>query len=100
MLVRPDMSDSPIDIKSIASMTNDDIEALVHNIRERRMKPIRDYEEMTEMRRLALKEGLEKQFDKQIEMFAKELERANRAVDKLEERSIKLRALRMQIADV
>tara|TARA_Y100000593_G_C4270104_1_gene316927 strand:- start:633 stop:917 length:285 start_codon:yes stop_codon:yes gene_type:complete len=94
------MSDSPIDIKSIASMTNDDIEALVHNIRERRMKPIRDYEEMTEMRRLALKEGLEKQFDKQIEMFAKELERANRAVDKLEERSIKLRALRMQIADV
>jgi 2-hydroxychromene-2-carboxylate isomerase len=100
MLVRPDMSDSPIDIKSIASMTNDDIEALVHNIRERRMKPIRDYEEMTEMRRLALKEGLEKQFDKQIEMFTKELERANRAVDKLEERSIKLRALRMQIADV
>ena len=94
------MSDSPIDIKSIASMTNDDIEALVHNIRERRMKPIRDYEEMTEMRRLALKEGLEKQFDKQIEMFTKELERANRAVDKLEERSIKLRALRMQIADV
>lgn len=94
------MSDSPIDIQSIAEMTNDDIEALVHNIRERRMRPIRDYEEMTEMRRLALKEGLEKQFDKQIEMFAKELERANRAVDKLEERSIKLRALRMQIADV
>jgi hypothetical protein len=100
MLVRLDMSDSPIDIQSIAEMTNDDIEALVHNIRERRMRPIRDYEEMTEMRRLALKEGLEKQFDKQIEMFAKELERANRAVDKLEERSIKLRALRMQIADV
>ena len=100
MLVRLDMSDSPIDIQSIAEMTNDDIEALVHNIRERRMRPIRDYEEMKEMRRLALKEGLEKQFDKQIEMFAKELERANRAVDKLEERSIKLRALRMQIADV
>ena len=55
---------------------------------------------MTEMRKLALKEGLEKQYDKQIEMFAKELAHADRVLDKLEDRSRKLRALRMQIEDI
>ena len=94
------MNKSPIDVQTIIAMNDDDIEALIHNIRERRMKPIHDYEEMTEMRKLALKEGLEKQYDKQMEMFAKQLAHADRVLDKLEDRSRKLRALRMQIEDI
>lgn len=89
--------DTPIKLQDLSTMSDEDIEALITNIRERRMKPVKIYEEMSLMQAAARREQLENQLNKQLEMFAKELDRVDRAIDKIEQRSTKLRAIRLEL---
>ena len=89
--------DTPISLIDISQMDDKTIDAMLTNIRERRMKPVRVYEEMSLLQAAARRENLDKQLTKQLEMFIKERDRADKAMDKLEARSTKLRALRLEI---
>ena len=90
-------ADTPIELASIDKLTDDEIDVLLLQIRERRLRPVREYEEMLALKEEAKKELLEKQFDRHIGMFQKELERVDRAIEKIESRAIQLKALRMQM---
>jgi hypothetical protein len=90
-------SDTPIALADLTTMTEDERELLVTRIRERRLAPVVAYEELSLMQAEARKEMLEKQWEKALEMFAKDLERADRATSNLEKRATKLRAIKLEI---
>tara|TARA_R100000656_G_scaffold123991_1_gene101231 strand:+ start:1048 stop:1335 length:288 start_codon:yes stop_codon:yes gene_type:complete len=89
--------DTPIKLTNISEMSDEELDALIHNIRERRLKPVRDYEELSTLKAEAIKQDLGKQLTRQLDMFEKELARVDRALDKVEVRAIKLRALKLEI---
>jgi hypothetical protein len=90
-------ADTPISLANLTQMSPEEREMLLLNIRERRLKPVKVYEELTLMQAEARREGLEKQWAKQLEMFARELERADKALDKLQSRHTKLRAIELEL---
>lgn len=92
--------DSPIALANLTKMSNEEREALLVVIRERRLAPVRAYEELSLMQTQARKEQLETQWTKQLGMFHKELERADKAMTKLEQRGTKLRALELEIEEL
>ena len=92
--------DTPIALANISEMTQADRDGLLEGIRERRLQPVKAYEQLTLMQAQARKENLETQWAKQLEMFKKELERADKAMEKLEARSTKLRAIELEIEDL
>lgn len=90
----------PIKLETIDQMTDEEIDARLVGIRERRLAPVKAYEELTLMKAAARRENLEEQLNKQLAMFEKELERADKAIDKIEQRSTKLRAIRLEIEEL
>ena len=88
---------TPIELAYLKTMSHTEREMLVVAIQKRRLQPVRAYEELTLMRAEARKEQLEIQWEKQLEMFAKELERADKAMEKLELRHNKLRSIELEI---
>ena len=89
--------DTPIKLADISKMSDEQLDAMIHIIRERRLKPVRDFEEMSALKAEAIRQGLNKQLNKQLEMIEKELSRADKAIEKIELRAIKLRALKLEI---
>ena len=90
-------NDTPIALADLTQMSEDERELLVNQIRERRLAPVRAYEELSLMQAAARKEMLEKQWTKALEMFQKDLARADRAMSALEKRGTKLRAINLEI---
>ena len=90
-------NDTPIALANLTQMSEDEREFLVTRIRERRLAPVRAYEELSLMQAEARKEQLETQWSKQLEMFSKDLIRADKAMSTLEKRGTKLRAIRLEI---
>tara|TARA_R100000781_G_scaffold7829_1_gene7384 strand:- start:2097 stop:2384 length:288 start_codon:yes stop_codon:yes gene_type:complete len=93
-------ADTPISLADLTKMSEDERELLVTKIRERRLAPVRAYEELTLMQAAARKEQLEAQWQKALEMFDKDLGRADRATANLEKRATKLRALQLEIEQI
>jgi len=93
-------ADTPIALADLTKMTPEERELLLHNIRERRLKPVRVYEELSLMQAEAKRERLEIQWEKALEMFSKALDRADKAMENLESRSRKLRALELELEQV
>tara|TARA_Y100000310_G_C20258517_1_gene612505 strand:+ start:367 stop:654 length:288 start_codon:yes stop_codon:yes gene_type:complete len=93
-------ADNAIALANLTQMTDEERERLVTNIRERRLHPVRVYEELTLMQSEARKEKLENMWSKQLEMFCKDLERSDKAMEKLEQRSTKLRAIKLEIEEL
>ena len=93
-------SDTPISLANLTTMSEDEREVLITGIRERRLAPVKAYEELTLMQAEARKEMLEKQWAKGLEMFQKDLVRADKAMDNLEKRGTKLRAIRLEIEEL
>ena len=89
--------DTPIKLTNISEMSDKELDAMIYNIRERRLKPVLDFEELSTLKAEALKQNLGKQLTRQLEMFEKELARADKALEKIEVRAIKLRALKLEI---
>ncbi len=90
-------ADTPIEIVDMTKLTPEERELLIDGIRERRLKPVKVYEELSLMQAQAKKEALEVQWAKMLEMFDKELVRADKAMEKLEDRARKIRAMEMEI---
>jgi hypothetical protein len=92
--------DTPIALANISEMSVEDRTALLSNIRERRLAPVKVYEQLSLMKAEARKEQLETQWAKALEMFEKELEKADKALDRLEGRATKLRAIELEIEQI
>jgi len=90
-------ADTPIALANLTQLTPEEREVLLSNIRERRLQPVRVYEELSLMEAEARKENLHKQWQKALEMFKKELARVDAAMSKLEQRQVKLRAIELEI---
>ena len=93
-------NDTPISLADLTQMSEDERELLVNQIRERRLAPVRAYEELSLMQAAARKEQLEKQWTKALEMFQKDLARADKALENLEKRGTKLRAIKLEIEQI
>jgi hypothetical protein len=93
-------ADTPIALANLTQMSEDERELLVTRIRERRLAPVRAYEELTLMQSEARREKLESMHIKQMEMFQKDLVRADKAMETLEKRSTKLRAIKLEIEEL
>jgi len=93
-------ADTPIALANLTQMSEDERELLVTKIRERRLAPVRAYEELSLMQAEARKEMLEKQWSKALEMFQKDLARADKAISTLEKRGTKLRAINLEIEQI
>jgi len=93
-------ADTPITLADLTKMSPEEREALLSLIRDRRMKPVRVYEELSLMQTEARKEQLETQWAKALEMFKKDLERADKAMTNVQQRATKLRALELEIESI
>ena len=93
-------ADTPISLANITQMSDEEREAHITLIRERRLAPVHAYEELTAMQALVRKETLELQWLKQIEMFIKNLVTADKAMDTLEKRGTKLRAIKLEMEEL
>ena len=91
------MQVDPLKIPDIRDLTDDVLDKHLEDVRERRLKPVHIYEQMLKMKSEARRIQLGETLEKQLVMFEKELERVNKAIDKLEGRSRKLRSIRMEI---
>lgn len=92
--------DTPIELTDISKMSNEDIDALIIKLRERRMKPVKVYQENQLLKQQAYKQGLEHKVAKQFEMFEKDIARVDKALEALEKRALNIRALRLELEDV
>tara|TARA_R100000501_G_C2566619_1_gene75154 strand:- start:241 stop:528 length:288 start_codon:yes stop_codon:yes gene_type:complete len=90
-------ADTPIALADLTKMSHEEREQLVITIRERRMNPVKVYEELSLMQAEARKLKLEGMWEKELRMFSKELERADKAMDKLQARHTKLRAIELEM---
>ena len=88
-------NDTPIALADLEQMTVEERELLLEGIRDRRLKPVKIYEELSLMQNEARKEKLEQQWEKA--MFEKDLARVDKAILTLEARSRKLRTLELEI---
>lgn len=91
--------DTPIELTNLSEMSNEDIDAMLTNIRERRMKPVKIFTENQMLRQQARVQGLEKKLEKQFEMFEKEIARAEKVQEALEKRALNIRAIRLELED-
>ena len=57
--------DTPIKLTDISEMSDKELDAMIYNIRERRLKPVRDFEELSTLKAAALKQNLGKQLTRQ-----------------------------------
>jgi len=92
--------DSPIALADLKKMTVEERELLLDGIRERRLKPVKIYEELSLMQEQAKQQKLEEQWEKSLEMFKKDLARVDKSITNLEARSRKLRALELEIEQI
>ena len=89
--------DSPTETLNINAMSSDELDELIEAIRERRMEPVRHFEEAQRLEREQRQSKLTEQLKKQNELFMKELERVDRGLDKLTTRSVKIRTIRLEM---
>lgn len=83
--------------KTIGDMDDDEADAMIQGIRERRAKTVVAYEEAQRAKAEIREERARADLAHQLQMFEKELTRCDRAIDKIEQRALKIRALRLEI---
>lgn len=93
-------ADTPIALADLTQMSVEERDALLTNIRTRRLQPVKIYEQLSLMKAEARKEQLEQQWAKALEMFQKDLIRADKALTTLESRATKLRAIELEIEQI
>tara|TARA_Y100001963_G_C6612760_1_gene367848 strand:+ start:481 stop:765 length:285 start_codon:yes stop_codon:yes gene_type:complete len=90
-------SDTPANRTYIADMSDDEIDAFLTSVRDRRLKSIKAYEETEALRWQARIMKLDKHLDHQLKMFEKERGQMDRILAKVEKRVLQIRALRLQL---
>ena len=89
--------DTPINRASIAELSDDEIDALLVGIAERRLAPVKAYEEAALIAAGVRSERLKADLEKQLEMFSKDLVTMDKKLDTMTKRALKIRAIRLEI---
>lgn len=92
--------DEPTKRASILDMSDEQLEAMLDGIRERRLRLQRLYEEQLQARISNAVDKLDERINKQLDMLTKEVERCNNTLEKAEDRVNKIRAFRLQRGDL
>lgn len=95
------MTDTPnpehITPRAIYQMDNDALDMLLDTVRERRLSSVRQYEAAQNAAKEAADEKARLDLFKQCEMCANNIVRVDKALDALETRVNKIRALRLEL---
>lgn len=83
--------------RAIYDMTSDEHEKMLDALRERRLKSVRMYEQAQQAAQEAADDKARAQLWKQCEMCEGNITRVDKALDALETRINKMRALRLQL---
>ena len=92
-------NDTPTNKVNILEMSDQDLVAFITGILEGRLKAVKIFEETELLREQARKLQLDKTLDHELKMCTKELAQLDKVIEKVEKRTIKLRALRLQLED-
>lgn len=90
--------DTPINRATIAQMTDDQIDAHLDQLRERRLKPIQVYKEAKELADKLKHEKRAEALEKAIEGFEKDLLQFDKKLEKLQSRALKIRGIRLEMS--
>ena len=93
----PPTEDTPTHIRDITQLSSDELDAYVTGLRERRMEPVRHFEAAQRIEREARRTKLTLLLKKQLELFGKDLTRIDKGITKLDQRALKIRALRLEM---
>lgn len=83
--------------RALYQMSFDEMEKLLEGIRKRRLSAVRQHEEAVRIAKEATDEKARISLYKQCEMCEKNIERVDKALDALETRVNKMRALRLEL---
>lgn len=93
------VGDTPMHRKKVNELTDAELDTLLNRKREQRIKTVRVYEAAREAKKQQEQEKAYKEYERQCELFEKDLATCDRALDRLEQRANKIRALRLQYED-
>lgn len=83
--------------QTLDTLSEEQINEILEGLRDRRMRALRQYESAVALREAVLIERHKKALEQHIRMFGKEHASADKAIEKLEVRALKLTALRREI---
>ena len=90
-------TDTPIHRSEVQELNSSLLDKWLDGIRDRRLAAYRHFEEAEKIRLATEHEALKAMLTKQVHMIEKEKKTLERAIDKVETRAIKIRAIRMQL---
>lgn len=89
--------DTPIHRKTFLEMNEVEQTEFITALRERRLSPINTYNEVLKTLHKKKQIKLKEKLDKELKMFDKCLARVDKYLDELQDRSNKLRAIKIQL---
>lgn len=84
--------------KPIHMLTSDELDEILKGIRERRLRAFKEYEKAKLIEAQHRNEKLAERFNKQISMLKKEIEAADKWLEKCEKRVANVMAMRVEMA--
>ena len=91
------MIDLPDDI---TTYSEEQLTSLIKDIRQRRDKPVAAYKALQAKAQSLIEDKLRLKIDKELKMFAKVLLRADKSIEELENRAVRITALRLEAGDI
>lgn len=95
----PEPNDTPMHRQTIDKIRDGVLEQLIEALRERRLATVKAWKEVSALKAEARDRKTKERIHRQMELFKKEQERAEKAIDKLEKRALDLRALVLQLGE-
>jgi len=91
--------DTPTKRVNVLDMSDKELEVFLTGIRERRLKAIKIFEEGELLREEARKKHLDKSLEHELKMSQKEIAQLDKVIEKVEKRTVKIRAIKLQLED-
>lgn len=92
--------DTPLRRKTVENMTGEELRVHVIRMREQRMKSVVEHKKAQDALNKERHDKATAKLLKQTEMLQKELDRADRAIEKVEKRTALVVALREELKDI
>lgn len=91
--------DNPIAPTTVDKMTDEQVDVMLTGIRERRMQSFVVFQEAELLRKETRNEKLRDKIEQHNKMLSKELATLDKAIEKVEQRVLKIRAAKMELED-
>ena len=91
--------DTPTKRVNVLDMSDKELEVFLTGIRERRLKSVKIFEEGELLREEARKKQLDKSLEHELKMSQKEIAQLDKVIEKVEKRTVKIRAIKLQLED-